>query len=93
LYGIHGAGEISDKAIASRIEDPTAMRGDQPIDDNPVGREGAERANLVEPHQAAVAFDIGCEDRRELSFDPVSFQGSVPPRSIIAGSEARSEGL
>ena len=23
------------------------------------------------PHQAAVAFDIGCEDRRQLSFDGV----------------------
>ena len=28
LHGIHSAGEIGDEAIARRVEDPTAMRGD-----------------------------------------------------------------
>jgi len=93
LHGIHGAGEVSDEAIASRVEDPTAIRGDQPIDDDPVRRESAEGADLISPHQAAIAFDIRCEDRRELSFDPVGFQGSAPPRSSIARPDARSEGM
>ena len=93
FHGIHGAGEIGKNAVARGVEDPTAMRGDQAIDDDPVGREGAKGADLISPHQAAVAFDIRCEDRRELSFDPVGFQGSAPPRSSIAGSDARSEGL
>ena len=74
LHGIDGAGEIGDEAIASRVEDPTAMRGDQAIDDDPVSGEGAERADLIEPHQAAVALDIGGEDRGELPFDRVRFQ-------------------
>jgi hypothetical protein len=64
LHSIHGAGEISDKAIASRVENPASMRGDQAIDDDPVSRERAKGADLISPHQAAIAFDIRCEDRR-----------------------------
>jgi hypothetical protein len=45
------------------------------------------------PHKAAVAFDIGGEDRGKLSFDGVRFQGSAPPRSTIAQPGKRSEGL
>ena len=50
LHGIHSAGEIGDEAVARCIEDPTAMRGDQAIDYDPVGREGAKGADLIEPH-------------------------------------------
>ena len=63
------------------------------IDDDSVCGEGAKGADLISPHQAAIAFDIGCEDRRELSFDGVRFQGSTPPGSSIARPDARSEGL
>jgi hypothetical protein len=45
------------------------MRGDQPINDDPVSRERAEGADLISPHEKTIAFDVGCEDRRELSFD------------------------
>src|SRR6516165_3935989 len=69
LHSIHGTGEIGDEAVARRGEDPTAMRGDQGIDDGPVSVEGAKRADLILPHEAAVAFHIGGEDRGELSFD------------------------
>jgi hypothetical protein len=91
LHGIHGAGEIGKDAVASSVEDPTAMRGDQAIDDDSVGRESAKSADLILPHQAAIAFDIRCEDRRELSFNPVGFQGSAPPGTSIAPPDARSE--
>src|SRR5437879_1543373 len=79
LQGIHGAGEIGDETVARRVEDPTAMRGDQAIDDDPIRGEGPKGADLIEPHQAAVRLDIGCENRGELSFDPLGFQGSPPP--------------
>jgi hypothetical protein len=69
------------------------MRSDQAIDDAPVGRERAKGAYLISPHETAVAFDIRCEYRRELSFDPMGFQRSAPPRSGIARPDARSEGL
>ena len=42
---------------------PTAMGGNQGIDDGPVSVEGAKRADLILPHEAAVAFHIGGEDR------------------------------
>ena len=29
LHSIHGAGEVGDETIASRVKDPTVMRGDQ----------------------------------------------------------------
>jgi hypothetical protein len=69
LHGIHGTREIGDEAIACRVEDPTAMRGDQAINDDPVSGEGVKGAEFIESHQAAVAFDIGREDRGQLSFD------------------------
>ena len=74
LHSIHGAGEVSDEAVARGVEDPTAMRGDEPIDDDPIRGEGAKGADLVEPHQSAVTFDIGGEDRGELPFDGMGFQ-------------------
>jgi hypothetical protein len=75
LRGIHGAGEISDEAIARCIEDPASVRGDKGIDDGSVPVESAERADLISLHEAAIAFDIGCEDRGKLSFDGARFQG------------------
>jgi len=92
LDGIHSAGEIGDEAIASRVEDPTAMRGDQVIDDDPIRGQGAKGADLIEPHQAAVAFDIRGEDRGELPFDGVRFQPRhLPIEYTLPGR--RSEGL
>src|SRR5215469_3295535 len=55
------------------------MRGDQPINDDSVCCEGAKGADLISPHEAAVALHIGGEDRRELPFERAGFQGSAPP--------------
>jgi hypothetical protein len=63
FHGIDCAGEIGDETVASRVKDPAPMRGDQAIDDDPICREGAKGADLIKPHQAAIAFHIGCEDR------------------------------
>jgi hypothetical protein len=92
LHRINGTGEIGDETVASRVKDPTTMRGDQGIDDGPIRGEGTEGADLILPHQAAVALDIGGEDRGELSFDGVRFQGSAPPGTSIARYVKRSEG-
>src|SRR6516165_2372127 len=92
--GINCAGEIGDEAVARRGEDPAPMRGDQPISDDPVCGEGAERANLVLPHQAAVALDIGGKDRCELSFYGWRFQGlGTSPTASIYRPRVRSEGF
>jgi len=50
LHGVHGAGEIGDETVARGVEDPTPMRGDQPVDDDPVGRERTKGADLILPH-------------------------------------------
>jgi hypothetical protein len=50
------------------------MRAYKAIDDDPISRERAKGADLIESHQAAVAFDIRGEDRSELPFDGVRFQ-------------------
>jgi hypothetical protein len=100
LHGVDGAGEISDEAIACRVEDPTAMRSDQPIDDCPISREDAKRAHLVPAHEGAVASNIGGEDRGELPFDGWRFQPRHLPnpeyiptsceiRGLLSHSEAR----
>jgi hypothetical protein len=49
LHRVHGAGEIGDETVAGRVEDPTAVRGDQTIGDYRVCSEGAQGANLVLP--------------------------------------------
>src|SRR6516162_4351236 len=100
FHSIHGTGEIGDEAVARRGEDPTAMRGDQGIDDGPVSVEGAKRADLILPHETAVALHIGGEDRGELSFDGWRFQPRHLPdfeyrpttceiRGVLSHSEAR----
>ena len=90
-----------DDAIARGVEDPTAMRGYEPIDDDSVGRECAKGADLIPAHESAVARNIGGENRGELSFDGRRFQGSAPPqpgvytgppceiRGVLSHSEAR----
>ncbi len=80
LHGVDGTREVGQNAVARRVEYPPSMRGDQAIYDGPVSRERAQRADLIAAHEAAVTFDIRCDDRRELSFNPVGFQGSAPPQ-------------
>src|SRR6516162_1845978 len=68
------------------------IRGNQAIDYDPVGRKCAESGDLIKPHQAAVALDIGGEDRGELSFDGRRFQPRHLPTRSIYRSRVRSEG-
>jgi hypothetical protein len=53
LHGVYSAGKIGKNAVARSVEDPNAMRGDQPINDDPVGRKSAKGSYLISPHQAA----------------------------------------
>jgi len=100
LHGIDGTAEVGNKAIPRRIENPATMRGDQAMDDDPVSRERAEGADFIPPYQAAIALDIGREDRGELSFDGWRFQllhlpnfeyrpTSCEIRVVLGHSEAR----
>jgi hypothetical protein len=69
------------------------MGGDQPIDDDTVSRKSAKGANLIQPHETAIALDIGGEDRGELPFDGVRFQGLGTSRIEYNLNGRESEGL
>jgi len=75
------------------FKEPTAMRDDQAIDSDPICGESAKGADLISPDQAAVAFHIGYEDRGGLLSDGARFQPWHLPRSTIARTDAKSEGL
>ncbi len=83
LHGIDRAGEISDDAVAGGVEDPAAMRGDQPIDNGSARLQTGERADFIVRHQPAVAGDVGGENRRKFSFDrSIGHARLLPPPSI-----------
>ena len=48
--------------------DSAMMLFDQTVDDLAVRREGAKSRLFIGAHQAAVAVDVGAEDRGELAF-------------------------
>ncbi len=71
------------------------VRGHQAIDNDPVGVERAERANLISAHQAAVILDIR-GDARPARFSRPTAESALPisaPRSTIARLDARSDGF
>jgi hypothetical protein len=96
LHGIHGTGEIGKNAVARRIEDPTAMSGDQAIDDGPVRGKGAKRADLIE-HPSTSAAKIAESFRSTLWASKVrSSQAEYTPtgqefRGPVNHSEAEGE--
>ena len=93
LRGTHGAREIGDQTVTSRAENPTAMRGDEAIDDDPVGRERSKGTDLIPTHEGAVAGDIGGENRGELPFDGMRFQGSGTSRFEYSSTGQKVRGL
>jgi hypothetical protein len=50
-----------------------------------------ERADLVTPHQAAIAFDVGSEDRCKLPFNQSDWHPPGPPASGVARHERGDE--
>jgi hypothetical protein len=67
LDGVDRIGEVGDDTVPGAAEDALAMGGDQLVEDDATGGEPAQGADLVPPHQPAVACDIGRKDRRELA--------------------------
>src|SRR6516164_10671765 len=75
--------EIRHQAVPGGIEYSTAMGGDQSIENRPVRLKRAQRADLVQPHQAAVLGNIGGKDHRELSFDDLDVCHLAPPQGHL----------
>ena len=66
----HGAdyrGELDQDAVARRLKDPSAMLRDERIGSDPMLTHRLHRARFVDPHQPAVADDIGRKDRGETA--------------------------
>src|SRR4051794_29644190 len=71
LHGVSRAGELRQHAIASGVGDPPAMLLDEPVHNLTGGAQGAQCPSLVLAYKAAVARDVGGEDRCQTPFDPV----------------------
>jgi hypothetical protein len=71
LDGINSTRKLGQDTVASRICDPSAVLGDQPVHHLAMARQGAERLNLVVAHQARIPCHVSREDRRQPSLDPV----------------------
>jgi len=69
LHRIDDARKLGKHAVTRGVENAPAIPRDKRIDDLAIRRERAQRADFVDAHEAAVAFDIGGEDRGELAFD------------------------
>jgi hypothetical protein len=67
LDGIDRTGEIRDDAVAGAAENAPAIGRDALVENGATGGQPTQGADLVLPHQPAVAFDISGKDRRELA--------------------------
>ena len=78
-HGIHDAGEFHQQSIAGGPDDPAVVAGDRGVDAlAPMLLQRAQRADLVDAHEPAVASDIGRQDRRQSAL--YSRRGHVSPR-------------
>jgi hypothetical protein len=69
-HGIDGAGELDEGAVAHQFDHSPGMPGDRRIDDVAAQRlQPAERAGLIEAHQARIADHIGRQNGREPALD------------------------
>ena len=66
---VDGARELGQDAVAGGVGDAAAMLRDEAIRDIAMGVEQAQRAGLIDVHQAGVAGHIGAEDSSETALD------------------------
>ena len=83
-HRVHDARELHQHAVAGQLDDAAPMLGDLRVDQLAAVRlEGRERGALVGPHQAAVADDVGSQDRGQATFHaalaPVQTERSLSP--------------
>jgi hypothetical protein len=60
---------MSKDTVASCIRYAAPMLPNEPVEDCAPFGQALECADLVSAHEAAIAFDIRCEDRDEASAD------------------------
>ena len=79
--GIDDAGELDQNAVASRLDDPPAMRGDGGVHEGLSGSlETSQDAFFVRAHQAAVPGDIRRQNCRKPPFHAIVGHNSTRDR-------------
>jgi hypothetical protein len=84
LSGADDAGELSQDAVASGVDDAPAMLADQRQDDALMGREVTHGRGLIRVHEPAVAGDIGGKN----SGEPTLYRGLFVHDAFSALAEA-----
>jgi hypothetical protein len=69
LHGVNGTPELRKDTVASCVRYAAPVFPNDPVEDCAPFGQPLERADLVSAHEAAVAFDIRCEDCDEASAD------------------------
>jgi hypothetical protein len=97
LHGVYGAPEFGKNTVASRVRYAAPVFANEPVEDCAPFGQPLERADLISAHEAAVAFNICCEDRNEASADfrrvghacPNGTSGEVSAGGLPPSSEGR----
>ena len=69
LHGIYSAAKLRKDTVARRVRYAAPVFSNDPVEDRAPFGQTLERADFVSAHEAAVAFDIRCEDCDEASAD------------------------
>ena len=69
LHRLYSASELRKDTIARRVRYAAPVFPNELVEDCAPFGQAFERADLVDAHEAAVAFDICCEDRDKASAD------------------------
>jgi hypothetical protein len=70
LDRVHHAVELGQYAVAGGVDETAVVLLDELTDDPPIRGQGAKRRLLIVSHKAAVAVDVGAQDRGEFAFHP-----------------------
>jgi hypothetical protein len=78
---LYDAWEFDQQTVAGCLDDAALVFGDRRFDKfAPMRSEPCEGAGLVEPHEAAIASNIGGKNGREPALDPLCAQRFLPTR-------------
>jgi hypothetical protein len=69
LHGLHRAAELRKDTVARRVGYAAPVFSNEPVEDRAPLGQALERADLVNAHEAVVAFHIRCEDCGKASSD------------------------
>jgi hypothetical protein len=69
LHGLYGTAKLRKDTVARRVRYAAPVFSNDPVEYRASFGQSFERADFVSAHEAAVAFDICCEDCDEAAAD------------------------